>query len=46
MFKITWSAISQKPINPPKNIILENIFLDFLLILGSKFKIPITTEIV
>ena len=45
MSKITWSAISQKPVNPQKNFIWVTYFYTFLQIFDSKFKIPIATEI-
>ena len=47
MSKITKSAISQKPVNPPpqKKLNCVTYVYTFLQIYGLKFKIPITTEI-
>ena len=48
MLKITRSAISRKPLNQKKKkkrLIRVTYFYTFLPILGSKFKIPIATEI-
>ena len=46
MSKITRLAISQKPVNQKKKKVgWENIFYTFILVLGSKFKKPIATEI-
>ena len=47
MSKITWSAISQKLLNQKKKekkFIRVTYFYTFLQIFGSKFKIPIATE--
>ena len=46
MLKITWSAISRKPMNQnqKKIVILDNIFLHPSAIFRSKFKIPNATE--
>ena len=46
MLKITWSAISQKLPNQKKKkkCIRVTYFYTFLQIFGSKFKIPIATE--
>ena len=45
MSKITQSAISQNPANQNKKKLFWRIYLyTFLQILGSKFKIPISTD--
>ena len=47
MSKITWLAISRKPVNKKKKKGASNSYLyTFLQILGSKFKIPNATEAV
>ena len=46
MSKIIRSAISRKPVNQKKKkFIRVTYFYTFLPILGSKFKIPIATEV-
>ena len=45
MLKITQSAISQKSLNLKKRYFKFTYLYTFVQILGSKFKIPIATEI-
>ena len=44
-WRITWSAISHQPVNPPKMLHRVIYFYTFVQIFESKFKIPSATEI-